>query len=123
MGTAEKFQVTLFLLSFKQAASSGTTHFVFANRRINRDAMARLGLQVHQIKEIIFELESEDYFNGPSPDENLKDCEVWEFGKIIDGVEVYIKLQVRELDAKNVAICISFHEAEREIRYPFKTKS
>lgn len=123
MGIDRKSKVTLFLQLFKNIACSDRSRFVFAPRVENRDTITRLGLTIDQAKDMILELTSEDYFNGPSVDLNHKDREIWEFGKNIDGTEVYIKLQTCKIETGGVAICISFHEANKTINYPYKAKN
>lgn len=51
-----------------------------------------------------------DYDNHPW----FKDEEVWIFGQMYDGVEVYIKLKLREK-----VVCLSFHEKEYNLKYPY----
>ena len=40
---------------------------------------------------------------------------MWVFGKDHNDVEIYIKISVAEK-----ALCISFHEAEHPLQYPFR---
>jgi len=42
---------------------------------------------------------------------------MWSFGKTVQHIEVYIKISLTERNA----ICISFHEAEFPITYPFNS--
>jgi len=45
---------------------------------------------------------------------------IWEFGKNIEGKEVYIKLKIAEIAGKKYAKCISFHRAKFPMCYPLK---
>jgi len=42
------------------------------------------------------------------------------YGKKISNRDIYIKLKIAEVGAAKIAKCISFHFAERPLRYPFK---
>lgn len=43
----------------------------------------------------------------------------WVFGKHVEGTEVYIKLKLTRTEAPK---CLSFHPAERALRYPLRKK-
>ena len=60
----------------------------------------------------------EDYCDGPKPDKD-RPGEVWEFGKLMEGKDVYIKLKIAHVERVKLAKCISFHEAERALCFPF----
>lgn len=60
-----------------------------------------------------------DYSAGPKPDRD-RGGDIWEFGKDIDGYEVYIKLKVASVDDAMIAKCISFHIAQYPLKYPHK---
>jgi hypothetical protein len=88
------------------------------NRDKNREALLALGITKTLRGEVIRSLTPEDYCKGPLPDET-QSGDVWIFGAQIEDTEVYIKLKLTESEAP---ICLSFHPAERELRYPFKKK-
>lgn len=64
------------------------------------------------------QLDPEDYIDGPIEDTLHKKGEMWVFGKDIKGRDVYIKISMGISNSS--AICISFHIAERTIKYKFK---
>ncbi len=67
----------------------------------------------------MIKLTFEDYYAGPKPDTlnpNLPDY--FEFGMIVKGVDVYIKIS-KGLENKP-ADCMSFHAAEFLMKYPLK---
>jgi len=69
-------------------------------------------------KEIILNLEVENYYRGPNKDRDRAQFEVWEFGVNLNKVdEIYIKLSTRRKKSKS--ICLSFHRAEFQINYPY----
>ena len=73
-------------------------------------------------------LQVEDYWKGPEEDDKVRGGprDIWFFGVDYQEIQIYIKLQlVEEKDAKSGqtrrhAKCISFHEAEWPIVYPYK---
>jgi hypothetical protein len=69
-------------------------------------------------RKVIETLKSEDYSEGPIPDQNFVGSDLWVFGKTLKNKEVYIKIS---MGYKNKStICISFHIAEFPMKYPFK---
>jgi len=64
---------------------------IITDRVKNRDALLELGLTARQREEEILSLSVDDYCSGPHKDEN-KPGQYWIFGKLINGIEVYIKL-------------------------------
>ncbi len=110
-----KEEVEQFLIDFKQKMD--VFDVVFLNREKNLQALLDLEIVRASRQDKLKELEVSDYFNGPSKDE-FGGEDLWEFGKIIKGREVYIKITMGSLNKP--VICISFHLAERKIKYPFK---
>ena len=92
--------------------------FTFIPRRSNIDTLARLGITVKHARQIIVQLTYKDYYRGPARDRGGPEFNVWEFGKEINGDQLYIKLS--DDFAYDYAKCISFHIAEYEIKYPYK---
>lgn len=70
--------------------------------------------------EIIRSLAVTDYSAGPIVSELGKNTEMWVFGKDVKQREVYIKISLGFPNQS--VICISFHLAEHEMRYPFKNE-
>ncbi|HEY5533388.1 MAG TPA: hypothetical protein VIL99_00400 [Ignavibacteria bacterium] len=60
-----------------------------------------------------------NYYKGPNPD-NIYKGNYWEFGVTIKNMEIYIKINIGQMNKR--VICISFHEAEFKINYPLKDK-
>lgn len=92
----------------------------FLSRRKDEKLNALLR-QFGWTKQILFEyliknLKPDDYISGPEDEHGNADGSVWKFGKIINSVEVYIKIS----HMPNGSKCISFHETEYDICYPFK---
>ena len=93
--------------------------FVFVPRRINIEGLARLGINRRHAQELVTGLTPQDYVNGPVPDHNNPGLEMWVFGLRVRGSEVYMKIQVIA-DPPERCVCISFHESERPMHYPFR---
>jgi hypothetical protein len=85
----------------------------------NQRAMLKLEISPEKRLDIIKSLKSDDYVNGSLPDTLNKSTELWEFGKKVKKKDVYIKITLGFPNSQ--VICISFHQAERKLVYPFKT--
>ena len=107
-------QVVLFLRLMKAAAHE---RFVFVGRRVNLETLARLGITRRHAQALVVGLKPEDYASGPSPDHSNPGREMWVFGLQVTGSEVYVQLQVIVEPAR--CVCVSFHESERPMHYPF----
>ena len=69
-------------------------------------------------KKVLRELKLVNYAEGPLPDKLNSGTDMWVFGKMVKGKEIYIKITMGTENAQT--ICISFHIAEHKITYPFK---
>ena len=113
----DRKRIEAYLSLVKKALSTGGL-LIFANREKNLAFIKRHGLTIAEIRECILCLSLSNYCNGPLYDnsgDNRHD--VWIFGTKLGDVEVYIKLSFG--NSINTIICISFHEAERVMLYPF----
>ena len=78
------------------------------------------GFTAQDVLDVLHSLEVEDYSQGPLADDKGRPHDLWVFGKEIEGIEIYIKV-VPLFDNDAVAtICVSFHEAEHKMKYPFR---
>jgi hypothetical protein len=114
---AKKEAIRRFLREFKHIATNGRGIDI-VDRVKNMQALARLGLTKRNCREEILSLSVEDYCDGPKPDKD-RPGEVWEFGKLMGGKDIYIKLKISHVGRVKLAKCISFHEAERALCFPF----
>jgi hypothetical protein len=87
-------------------------------RMKNSSALLSLEITPNQRKEIIEDLQVEDYSEGPLDDTLYGIASLWVFGKMVKGTEVYIKISTGRFNSQ--VICISFHDAEKAMKYPFK---
>lgn len=88
------------------------------DRGKNTQALAELEISPIYRETVIKEIVVEDYSEGPIVDTLNKYGEMWVFGKDVKKQEVYIKIALGHPNSST--ICISFHKAERPIKYPFK---
>lgn len=114
---ALKDEVEAFLSSFHEKVKVFGILFR-DDREKNRKALFDLEISRLERTEIIKSIETEDYSEGPIPDELYHGSEMWVFGKDVKGIEVYIKITMGGLNGRS--ICISFHRAEHPMNYPPK---
>ena len=111
-----RHQVVLFLHLMKATAKQ---RFHFVRRKVNLDMLARLGMMPGDAKDRVMALTPRDYVRGPDQDRGYPQHDVWVFGLRVNDTELYVKIQVfAEPPAR--CVCISFHEAERPMHYPFR---
>ena len=114
---ATKEQVEAFLKRLKEKIK--VFDIVFRDDRgKNLQTLATLEINTTVRKQVIMNIEPEDYVEGPIVDTLNKVGEMWVFGKNVKGQEVYIKITLGL--PNNSTICISFHIAEHKMNYPFK---
>ncbi len=87
-------------------------------RKKNTQALLDPVLLFIRRRKIIEQLNVEDYCKGPLEETIHGGSQMWVFGKKVRGAEVYIKIALGA--ANKPVICISFHIAERKLKYPFK---
>lgn len=115
-----EIQVAVFLKNFKSIVTEGRGLDVI-NRKTNRNALIELNLTKRIRKKEILSLSKEDYCSGPKPDKDMPG-DIWGFGKIVNGEEIYIKLKIAETGHGRIAKCISFHKAKFSLVFPLKNR-
>jgi hypothetical protein len=88
------------------------------DRPKNLQALLSLDITTAKRREMIRSLVVADYCDGTIEDKLNQLSEMWVFGKNVKSKEIYIKITLG-LESRPV-ICISFHEAERKMKFPFK---
>ncbi len=121
MDKSKKEEIRSFLKELKEIASKERGIDV-VSRRENIENLAQLGLTKKNRNEEIMTLSLADYYKGPESDTD-RPGDVWVFGKLIGGKEVYIKLKIARVNDKKIAKCISFHVAKYPLDYPYKEKN
>jgi hypothetical protein len=116
--SSKKEDVQSFLKDFSTIAQ---TNLQFIPTRKNKETLLELGLTKKLVQKTLLTLNYVDYSAGP-----IRDTDptwpgyVWIFGTDIEKTEIYIKLKVEEENGQKISVCLSFHEAERPLTYPFK---
>lgn len=91
-------------------------------RAKSMETLNQLGISINDAFTMIEELTFEDYYRGPSPERNpdFPPGDIWEFGlrESDNFSEIYVKLKEEKPDSK--MLCLSFHEAEYPIVYPYR---
>lgn len=90
---------------------------IMDSRLKNAQTLHDLDIPPDKRKEIIRKLRADDFSEGPL-DVKFNGLDMWVFGKVVKDKEIYIKVVMGVAGTK--AICISFHEAEFPMNYPFK---
>ncbi len=91
------------------------------DRGKNLQTLMELELRPIDRKKELEALDVLDYSEGPSTDKLSGGADMWVFGRMIKGREVYIKITMGAVGAG--VICISFHLAEYKMHYPLKNKN
>ena len=81
--------------------------FILVNRDKNRNFMLEYGLLTNDIKDIILNLEVDDYYKGPEEDDAGFEGEIWIFTPTFQNIKLYIKIRLAN---NTLVICISIHE-------------
>ncbi len=110
--------IAAFLKEFKKLAVVNEED-IFVDRTEYEKGFIELGITKDIAFQEVLSLSIEDYCKGPEADRD-RPGEVWEFGIDIDGMGVYVKLKIAEINGKKYAKCISFHKAQFPQYYPFK---
>lgn len=113
---AKKSDVEQFLNQFKVKLK--VFDVVYIGRDKNSQALLDMEWVPAARTKVLENLEAEDYCEGPLEETFHGSESMWVFGKEVSGNEIYIKIAMGQQN--NSVICISFHEAEYSLDYPFK---
>ena len=118
MGRATTAEALAFLKSAKRAlVEQGGLWIV--DRGKNNTTCVELGLTRKNQEDIVFGLSVEDYHAGPEPDRG-KPGQVWVFGPVHEGGQLYIKLKLMVDGPITRLKCLSFHLAEHALALPYR---
>lgn len=87
-------------------------------REKNVNTLTELEMTLEDVKKEILSLSVLDYCSGPTKDPEIKG-DLWIFGKIIRGKEVYIKLKLSGDQHGRMVRVLSFHIAGKPLTYYF----
>jgi hypothetical protein len=120
MATAAEVQA--FLDQFRLCVGFGAK-VQFRPTPKNIDGLATLNMTEAQAIDQACHLAIEDYCGGPEPDRDEDNREVWIFGYMESGTEVYIKLRLDPNKPFSRPVIRSFHPAEHPLCYPLRRKA
>jgi hypothetical protein len=119
---ANKVQINTALLKIKDAINDDNGHIQLKPRDKNENTLAELGYSPTNCFHEILGLTYKNYCDGPNSNisrSGSRKGAIWEFGKFVCGIEIYIKIQIIPTGNNNECVCISFHRAERDLIYPY----
>lgn len=114
---ASKTEVAQFLKEFKFKLSIYQILFRDERKKNSQFLLTQELTPASRIK-VIESLEVEDYSEGPLDDTLYGIASMNVFGKRVKKTEIYIKISMGRPNDK--VLCISFHDAEEPMNYPFK---
>jgi hypothetical protein len=114
-----KIEIEVFLKDF-HAKMAIWGIVVRDDRGKNSQTLLTLEITKDYRNKVLEALVVPDYVEGPTADELHKGADMWVFGKKVKEKEIYIKITMGSFGAQ--VICISFHIAERQMSYPYKSK-
>lgn len=115
---ATKEEVKRFLDDFFQKMKIWEVRFR-DERRKNTQALLDLEIMPLQRVKLIEAITLSEYSEGPNTDNLHAGAPLWVFGKWYHGKMIYIKISLGTVNKP--VICISFHEAEHGMKFPFKS--
>lgn len=114
---SEIAEVQAFLNDFK--AKLDVWGIVFRDDRPkNLQTLLTLDITQANRREILKSLNPSDFSEGPISERLHAGSDMWVFGKVVKGKEMYIKITLGLYNRE--VICISFHVAESKMKYPLK---
>ena len=91
----------------------------FRPRDKNIDGIAEIDILPIDRITYLKHLTSDNYYTGPNKDTyDSTKPDYYEFGIVINGIEVYIKISLGMTNKR--VDCMSFHKAEKPITHPLK---
>ena len=118
MHVADRVLVAVFLMQAKELIDARRLDFY--NRAKNIATLSRLGLRMQHQIEILQSLQPRNYSHSIEPREGTIE-DGWVFGIMEQNVELYIKLNIVDIPSSGERlVCVSFHEAEQPLSYPYR---
>ena len=123
MALANKSEINNFLSRMREVIGK-INGFHFVDREKNLNSLYKHGLTIDIAKFYIETLEVKDYWKGPEPDDKeFNNYDWWFFAREINtalgSTLFYIKIRI-ETRGREQVICLSFHEADYPIDFPYK---
>lgn len=121
---AERWKIEAVLALVRRVVPSNLLISGLENRQSKTYRFVeRIGYGKDEIYATITGLQVENYAQGPLKDDKGRPHDLWVFGAYVESWEAYIKLVAFVSQNDIQAICVSFHEAERPLSYPYRKAS
>lgn len=117
---AERWKVEAVLCLLRAVELEG--FFIAGSERLDTKTsrfMEALGFRRVDVFHEVAALEMRNYSEGPLADDKGRPHDLWVFGKHIESYQAYIKFAVFMKEDGIRCLCVSFHEAERPMRFPY----
>ncbi len=82
-------EVNKFLGALKKAINQRGISVIQREKNVN--TMTELGFHNMDVQNEVLRLDSTDYIDGPKPDRDVPGEFFWEFGRIVEHEEIYIR--------------------------------
>lgn len=126
---SKKGEVAAFLKELKMFLEKGDfnidTDFILIRKNKKNDmehstpyTLLDLDYDIADVVDRLKELTVEEYSETKIDKDDLKPPLLFVFGKNIDRKLIYIKLKMKE-DRKRYVLCVSFHYAKNEMKFPY----
>ena len=123
MVSEKRAEVRSLLIEVKHAIRAGSERsprwFLSTARQKNLDTISEMGLTLAEVENEILSLSMDDFCEGPLKDRKMSG-DLWVFGKMIGGKEVYMKLKLSGDEKRPNVFVVSFHFADTPLRYFFR---
>lgn len=116
---ATSHEVESFLQQFSICVEFGTK---VEFRRTPKNVQGLIDLNMTEAQAVgrVLKLSACDYCRGPEPDCDEDGKEIWVFGCLEAGLEIYIKLRLDPAKPFSRPVIRSFHPAEHRLAFPHK---
>jgi len=111
-----------FLEVVKQTITNPATKYdgwLLVKRPESVECITELGLTLGDVRDAILGLSVADYCAGPLRDRDMPG-DMWVFGKVMEGREVYIKLKLARIGPVKRVRIVSFHFPREPLCYPYR---
>jgi len=119
-----KQEIRDFLETIKQTITDPATRYdgwLLVKRVESVECITELGLTLGDVRDAILGLSVVDYCAGPLQDRDMPG-DLWVFGKVIEGREIYIKLKLARIGPVKRVRIVSFHPAKESLCYPYRSE-
>lgn len=99
----------------QELIKTDSDNFIFLRyRQKNKETLKKYDLTMREIRKIILSLKVSDYYKTTYDNivEQTSQTEINIFCKEYNGIQLYIKLKMKQVEGQNKVFCFSCHEAE-----------